>query len=152
MLAVIAILSALSVVSVGLISSASSAYASASSQRESVDRLSFAMERVVNSLREAPPGAQNGQPGITLAATFEIRFNDNSGFFIRDNDLWMVAADSTEAPLCRDIDIFALSYFGDDGVTDTIATPEQTQRIQIRLGADGLELRTAVFLRVALGS
>lgn len=152
MLAVIVILSALSVVTVGLVSSASNAYASASNQRESVDRLSFAMERVVRALREAPPGAQDGEPGITLAATFEIRFNDNSGFFIRDTDLWMVAADGTEAPLCRDIDIFALSYIADDGVTNTIAAPEQTQRIEVRLGADGLELRTAVFLRIALGS
>ena len=52
--------------------------------------------------------------------------------------------------LIANVEAFEITYLAADGVTDTSATPQTTQRFIVRLVTGGFELRIAVFPRVRL--
>ena len=136
-----------------LIGAASDAYVTAADNRDDVERLAHAMDRALRLLRETPattPGS--GQPDISVAATDNIEFADGSALILIGTTLWLTPIGGAAAPLCTGVKVFELTYLGEDGVTNTIAASENTQRIEIRIIANGHELRSAVFLRIATGS
>lgn len=140
-------------VSAPLIAAASDAYVTSADNRDNVERISHAMDRAVRLVRDAPPTASgSGLPDITVAATDNIEFADGSELQLVGSTLMLTPAGGVAAPLCIGVTTFELAYIGEDGLWNTILTPQNTQRIGIRIVANGQELQSAVFLRIATGS
>lgn len=133
-----------------IIAGATDAYASASSTRAAVESVAFALERSARLLRDAPPGAAEGQVGIASAGAAAITFTDGRGLELDGTTLLLRTGPSDTAPLCRGVTAFELTYLASDGVTSVQGTPALTQRLNIRLAAAGAELRTSVFPRVGV--
>lgn len=135
-----------------VIVAASGAYSDASSRRDAAERVSAAMERIVRVLREAPPTLSGATtPAITTAGAGEVEFGDGSRLELDGVTLWITLPAQAAAPLCVDVEAFTLGYLGNDGVTDTSASPTDTQRITVLLRSGGVEMRSCAFVRVAMG-
>ena len=153
LIASMVIIGVIASVAVPLISAASDSYVTSSNNRDEVERVAHAMGRALRLLRAAPAtGPGSGQPDITTAATSDIEFADGSELELIGTTLWLTPAGASAAPLCAGVTAFELEYIGEDGMTSTILTPENTQRIVIRIATSGQELRCAAFLRIATGS
>jgi len=136
-----------------LIAAASDAYVAAAENRNRVEQVAHAMDRAVRLVRDAPSTAPgSGQPDITVAAVDNIEFGDGSELQLVGSTLMLTPAGGVAAPLCVGVTTFELTYIGEDGLWNTIGTPQNTQRIGIRIVANGQELQSAVFLRIATGS
>lgn len=136
-----------------LIASASDAFVKASSNRDDVERVSHAMDRVIRLLRTAPATAPgSGQPDITVATADHIEFGDGSELQLVGTTLMLTPAGGVASPLCAGVTVFELSYLLENGNGSSIGTPLSTQRMRVRIVANGQELRSAVFLRIATGS
>lgn len=152
MMGVIVIFATLAAVISPVALQAAGAHRRAATQRDASERAGHALERIVRLLRECPPAVEGEPaPGITAAASDSITLIDGSKAELIGTTLWLTPAGEAAAPLCADVDAFELRYRAADGVADTIADPESTQRIEVRLTAGAFELRTIVFLRVAEG-
>lgn len=140
-------------VAVPLISAASDSFVTSSNNRDEAERLSHAMDKAVRLLRAAPATAPgSGQPDIAVAASDNIEFADGSELELIGTTLWLTPAGGSASPLCTGVSAFAITYLAEDGTTSTILTPENTQRIVIRIATGAQELRGAAFLRIATGS
>jgi len=153
LIASMVIIGVIASVAAPLIGTASDSYVTASDNRSNTERVAFAMDRAVRMLRSAPPTASgSGLPDIVVATTDDVEFADGSELELIGSTLWLTPAGGAASALCAGVTVFALTYLHEDGVTDTIATPTSTQRIGIRIVANGQELRSVAFLRIATGS
>ena len=152
LLGVIVIFSVLAGVISPVVLEAAGAHRRAATQRDAAQRAGYALERIVRLLRETPP-MQPGEPspGLAGAETERVERIDGAEVELIGSTLWLTPAGGDAAPLCQGVEAFELGYLGADGVTDTRATPEATQRVTVRIVVDGFVLRTAVFLRIAEG-
>lgn len=150
MLAVI-VLSIIAAVLVPTITTAADSYTSAVTTRSVADDVAFALERAVRLCREAPGGTNPGDAGIASASATSITFTNGAGLRLSGTDLLLQRSATDSAVLCRNVETFSLELLSKDGVTSTLATPTQTQRINVRLKARGLELTCAAFLRATVG-
>jgi prepilin-type N-terminal cleavage/methylation domain-containing protein len=152
MMGVIVIFATLAAVISPVALQAAGAHRRAATQRDASERAGHALERIVRLLRECPPAVEGEPaPGISAATASSITLTDGAKAELLGTTLWLTPAGGSAAPLCADVGAFELRYRGADGVADTLANPQATQRIEIRLTASGFELRTIVFLRVAEG-
>ena len=150
MLAVV-VLSIIAAVLVPTITTAADSYTSAVTTRAVADDVAFALERAVRLCREAPGGTNPGDAGISSASATSITFTSGAGLRLSGTDLLLQKSAVDSAVLCRDVQTFSLELLAKDGVTSTMAAPTQTQRINIRLKARGLDLSCAAFLRATVG-
>lgn len=118
--------------------------------RRTCEAGAYAMDRIARLLRDAPAGTTTGTLAVTSAAPDTIGFADNRGLFIKGDQLWFRDQSGSEDVLITNVEAFEITYLAADGVTDTSATPQTTQRFVVRLVTGGLELRIAVFPRVRL--
>jgi len=154
-IAVILIVGLLAGVVGPLMVGAAGAYAGARDGRAAIENASFAMDRIVRVLREAPEGATEGTAAFAKALPGVFGFTDGSFVSKSGTDVVMVEpGGATSHPLARDVTAFELTYLRDDGLElDTGAGDDVSdiRRVEIRLVAGGQELRTGVFLRVGMG-
>jgi prepilin-type N-terminal cleavage/methylation domain-containing protein len=156
LIAVIVIISTISSVVGSLVHESVKAYASASDQREAVERQSFALERIVRALREAAPLiGSSGTPGLTTAAADQCVFEDGTACELDGTDLMLTMPGSAAGPLARDVTAFELTYVGEDGTPLNFVggdTLDMTRTIWIRIESEGVDTRTAVYLRATMGA
>lgn len=148
----ITILSVVAAVLLPVINGATDSYAAAASLRDSSERVAFALDRSIRLLRDAPVGAAPGQVGIVMAQADRVRFTDGRGLELSGSDLLLRTGASTTAPLCRGVTGFELSYFAQDGVTSTAASPADTQRIWIRISTARTSLAGSATIRARMVS
>ena len=153
LIASMVVLGVVASVSAPLIGAASDSFVTSANNRDDIERLAHAMDRSVRLLREVPAtAAGSGLPDIVVAATDNIEFADGAELELVGTTLMLTPAGGAASPLCTGVTAFELAYLAEDGLTDTIATPQTSQRIEIRIVAGGHELRSSVFFRVAMGS
>ena len=151
LIASITIMSVIAVSVFPVIASSADAYASATQTRTRTERVAFALDRCIRLLREASGSDPVGSLDITTAAADRVVFADGRGIALSAGSLVYLESGQPDAPLCRDVSAFQISFIGADGVTDTIATPEDTQRFNISITADGLTLTGSAFARARIG-
>ena len=150
---VIAIMSVLASVVAPLLLNAANAHASAVERRRASIEIGSAMERIVRVIREAPATASgDSTPDITTAEPAHIAFGDGHVVQLVGTTLQLTIPGESAAPLCTGVTTFELSYLGADGVTDTSTNPTDTCRIEVRLVASDVEIRTCAFVRIAMSS
>ncbi len=150
MVATVTILGIIGAAVLPVVESAGSLYAESARAGRTVERVTFAADRVCRVLREIP--LSEAADGLAIA---EIRpegltMEGGDGLWLEDGQL-MITIDARSATLCADVDAFELAALGADGVTRTDDAPGDTRIIQVRLVVDGLEARTEVFMRSAMG-
>jgi len=68
--------------------------------------------------------------------------------------LWLDEPAVAESPLCQYVEVFELTYLGEDGLEidiSNVANLPLVQRLNVRLACENAaELRTSVYLRSAL--
>lgn len=155
LIGVMVVLGVLAAVAGPLLTSGADAYHRAATQRDALERASFAMDRTLGLLRDAPESPSgSGAPAFTTAEPRRFAFADGRTVEWRSGALWAVVPGQPggEAPLCANVDDFSLTYLGADGVTDTLASPGQTTRVEVSITTGGVTLRSAAFLRVTGGA
>ena len=150
MLVAITVLAVVGAVLLPVINSAVDVYAATSTLRNASENCSFAMDRAVRLLRDAPSGSTAGQVGITTAQANEVRFSDGRGLSLSNGVLLIRQADGTTAPLCRNVTAFELTYLDQDGVVSTAATPALTQRINVRIALAETQLTATAVIRARM--
>lgn len=145
------VLGIIGAVTLPLISSTTDVYAASSSATRVVDDLTFALDRVVSVLREAPPGEEMGTIAVTVGEADEVRFSDGTGCRLVDGTLLLRFADGSEGEVAVGVDSFVLRYIAADG-SDTSADAGATQRFEVELSGGGLVLRTVAFCRSRYGT
>jgi len=134
-----------------VVNAAVDAYGSARNARSAAESATFALDRCTRVLREAPAGAAPGAVGITTASTARVTLADGSSIELVDDEVQLSIAGAT-APIATGVTDFELRYLGEDGVSSTIGSPEDTHSVQIRIVVGGMELRGVAFCRVRIGS
>ena len=133
-----------------VIHGAADAYGSSVSTRQVSERVAYAMERTLRLLRDVPLGASDATVGISAAAGDSITFSD--GRRLRLDSGSLILTDSgVDAPLCRQVQTFEITYLASDGTTSTISTPTTTQRFNVTIRSGDFELRGSAFARVRAG-
>lgn len=149
-LAVIVIVGAVASATAPIILALSDSYATARDQRIAADTAGAAMERIVRLVREAPETiAGSGAPDITAASATTIEFASGERVELTGTTLWLTVPGEAASPLASGVSVFNLSFLGHDGVTNTMASPQSTQRVDVRFVVNGLELRSSAFIRIA---
>jgi prepilin-type N-terminal cleavage/methylation domain-containing protein len=151
LIASITIMSVIAVAVFPVIASAADGYASATRTRERTERVAFALDRCVRLLREATGSDPAGALDLASAAPDRVVFADGRGLGLSGTTLVYLEAGQPDAPLCRDVSAFEITYLASDGVTDTIGAPETTQRFNVSITADGLTLAGSAFARTRIG-
>ena len=149
MVASIVITSVIAVTVLPLVNGAVDAQSKAASIRLETENLTYAMERMVRTLRDAPPGASAGTVGITSATATSIALSDGRQFSLTSGELTMRSS-GTSAVLCRGVTALELSLVGEDGMTSTSGSLDRTRRVHIRLAGATTEIRSSAFIRVGL--
>lgn len=150
MIATVTILGIMGAAVLPVVESAGLLYAESARAARSVERASFAIDRVCRFLREIP--LNDGADALAIAAIepAQIALESGDGLAL-DRGQLLITVDGRTATLCADVDAFELAAIGADGVTSTEGAPGQTRTIRVLLVVDGLEARTEVFLRSAMG-
>ncbi|MBL8760317.1 MAG: prepilin-type N-terminal cleavage/methylation domain-containing protein [Phycisphaerae bacterium] len=133
-----------------VIHGAADAYGSSVATRQTCDRVAYAMERTLRLLRDVPLGSSDASVAITTAAADRVVFSDGRALEL-DSGTLVLTDSGVEAPLCRNVDAFEITYLAEDGVTSTLSTPAATQRFFVTLRSGGFELRGSAFARVRVG-
>ncbi len=145
------VLGILGAVTLPLISASTEMYAASSRAARVVDDLSFALDRVVNVLREAPPGGSEGTIGVTSSSSTMIEFTDGTGVRLDGSELVMLFSGGAEGVVATGVDSFELRPIAADG-TSAAGAAGTTHRFEVGLVIDGLELRSIAFCRARYGT
>lgn len=149
-LAVIVIISIVAGMTAPIVLAMTDSYATARDQRDAADAAGAAMERIVRLVREAPETDDgSGAPDITEASPTMIAFASGERIALTGTTLWLTVPGEAASPLANDVSSFHLTYVGSDGVTNTMESPQSTQRVDVQLAVKGLELRSSAFIRIA---
>lgn len=133
-----------------IVSGSADAYAESAAARSSTERASFALDRCLRMLREAPGDPSTRVLKIKSATSTSLFFTDESGLQIVGTDLMIVDTDGTSSPLCRDVSSFQIKLLAEDGVTSTMGDLPSTQRFTISIESGGITLVGAAFPRVLM--
>lgn len=149
-LACVTVLAVVGATVMPVIDAVGSGYAESVAQRRTVERLSFASDRISRVLREIP--ASDGDEGLAIALIDEgsIRLLNGTGVWL-DGERLVLATGAGQAVLCEDVDSFTVVAMGRGGVGLTMDAPRQTRRIGFEISSGGMSMRTAVFPRSAIG-
>ena len=108
------------------------------------------MERIVRLIREAPAMTLgSGVPDFTAADTSILEFATGERLELIGTTLWLTVPSQAASPLANEVSTFDLTYLGADGITNTMGSPSTTQRIDVRIVIQGMELRSSAFIRIA---
>ncbi|MCL4219888.1 MAG: prepilin-type N-terminal cleavage/methylation domain-containing protein [Phycisphaerales bacterium] len=144
------VLSVVAVAVLPVMNGATEAFSAASQTERMVDETSYALDRVLRVLREAPAGTDAGTIGvISLTATMVV-FSDGTGCRLQGNALELRSGGGEWSELCSDVEGFELRALNADGA-ETSAAPAQVQRFEVRLMRGEFELRSVVFCRARYG-
>lgn len=130
-----------------VVNAAVDSYGSARDARDAAESVSFGIDRCVRVLRETPEGASTGTVGIAAASSQRVALTDGRVIELIAGEL-LLTEGGISAPIAVGVDSFELRYLGEDGVTDTAASPGDTHSVQVSLSNGRLELRSVAFLRV----
>ncbi len=150
MIATVTILGIIGAATLPVIESAGTLYAESASMSRSVERASFAIDRASRVLREIPITDTNSGLAIEHVRSDSIALASGDSLALSDGRL-VITKDGRTAVLCSDVSRFEIIALGADGITRTEGSPEDTRRIMLSLVADGVEIRTSVFPRAAMG-
>lgn len=130
---------------------AADAYAGARDGRRAVEDASFALDRIVRLLRESPEGDAPGTPAFSKITPEAFSFADGTQVIWADDELLFQQGAGPLSPLCRKVTAFEVRYLRGDGLPlDAGAGDDASdvRRVEVRLVADGQDLRTCVYLRL----
>lgn len=152
LLAVMIIISTVGVVTSGILMSASQMYTTSAAHRRAAENVALALDRVVRVLREAPAKpTPAGAANISSATATTITLSDGNAIALSGNTLNLSSATVSNAPLCKDVTAFQITYLDGAGtVVDLSSGTDTVRRVHIRLAAGGTELRTSTWLRAGL--
>lgn len=144
------VLSVIAVAVLPVINGATEAFSAASTAERMVDDTSYALDRVLRLLREAPPGEDVGTIGVISLEDDAVIFSDGTGCRLNGDSLELRTLAGAWNELCPDVSAFELRAM-DAGGVDASATPGLTQRFEVRLSRGEFELRSVVFCRARYG-
>lgn len=150
-LTAIVILSVISAVVMPVVLASSDSYATARDIRNQTERMADAVDRITRMIRQAPIGGGDTGVGVRSATPEVLVFTDGTGFDLVAGRLRMHVPGGDTATLCQDIDAIEISYLGDDGLVSTLATPERSHRIAVRITSGNLTVSTVAHPRVWIG-
>jgi len=128
----------------------SETYAQSTRNRASFERAAYAMDRIVRFIREIPSGPAQGTVAITSAGTNTLRLTNTSAIQLNGTDLLLVTASGQSAVLVRNVDNLQFTYLSNTGVTSSASLPATTQRINVSLTVEGVELNVTALIRSRL--
>jgi len=154
-IAVIVVVGLLAGMIIPVLAASTSMFAKVSETRSRTESASLAMERAVRVLREtASDPADPGAADIDIATASRVRFADGTDLRLDGSTLWLDEPAVAESPLCQYVEVFELTYLGEDGLEidiSNVANLPLVQRLNVRLACENAaELRTSVYLRSAL--
>lgn len=133
-----------------LMHSSANNLANATSVSRTIDRCSYAIDRITRELREGEVDAVTGNILLQTADVDEVRFDSGRGFELDGDVLYVHDDTGVRSPLVQGVELFAVRYLAEDGVTDTQATPALTQRFEVELRVGGLTLTCAALPRAKM--
>ncbi|KAA0215993.1 MAG: hypothetical protein DYG94_09880 [Leptolyngbya sp. PLA3] len=140
------VLSVVAVAVLPVINGATEAFSAASMTERMVDETSYALDRVLRLLREAPSGEDAGSIGVSTLDDEQVIFSDGTGCRLSGGSLELRSAGGAWDELCADVDEFELRALDASGA-DTSGAPGLVQRFEVRLARGEFELRSVVFCR-----
>lgn len=146
-LMVIAVIGALIV---PLLQTSANNLAAATNTSRAIDRCAYAIDRIARELREGEVDGTTGDMLLQIADVDDVRFVSGRGVELDAGTLYLHDDAGVRAPLVDGVETLVVRYIGEDGVTDTRTTPEQTQRFEVELRVGGLTLRTAALPRARM--
>lgn len=152
LIASIVVVATVAAVTSPILYSASDAYAKSVQQRRGAERVAGALDRLCRILREAPGKASPaGATNFTAATVNSFTLLGGVNASLSGSDLLLGAASVPPTPLCVGVTAFELTYFDGAGASVNAAGgTDAVRRMEIRLAANGCELRTTVWLRASL--
>lgn len=133
-----------------LLHSSANNLAASTSVARTIDRCSFAIDRITRELREGEVDGITGEMLLQRADVDHVRFVSGKGIELDAGVLYLHDDVGTRAVLVSGVENFVVRYIGQDGVTDTRLTPALTQRFEVELRVGGLTLTTAALPRAKM--
>jgi prepilin-type N-terminal cleavage/methylation domain-containing protein len=149
MVAAILIVAIIGAMVLPIMNGATDMLAESANVRRTAERVGYAMERSVRMLRDVPPGAVEGELGVTTASATAILLSDGRGIELRSGVLVLIAPEG-ESELARDVTRFEIGYIASDGRTSSIATPRLASRFTVVIESGGFVLSCAATPRVRM--
>lgn len=122
-------------------------FVATSRARETCDNVAYAMDRTLAMLRDTRLDEAYGTAEIGSASLASISFTDGRSLSLTGTTLMLSATGSPPSPLLRDVEVFEIGLFGQDGVTSTMGSPGQTWLYTVRIKVGGFELSGRAFIR-----
>ena len=151
LLAAVVVMSIISAVLVPVITAASDSYATTREVRSTTERVAFALDRITRVIREAPIGPSDTGIGVTSASASGIELSDGTGFTLVGSRIELLVPGQSNAPLATEIDAMTISYFGDDGIANTISNPSESRRIAVQIQSGDVIMSVVIFPRIWIG-
>jgi prepilin-type N-terminal cleavage/methylation domain-containing protein len=133
-----------------LLHTSANGLASATSTARTIDRCTYAIDRITRELREGEVDGATGEMLLQTADVDHVRFQSGRGFELDAGTLYLHDDAGNRAPLVDGVETFLVRYIAQDGTTDTRSTPELTQRFEVQLRVGGLTLSTAALPRARM--
>ena len=146
----IVVLGVVAAVLLPILGGAVDGFSAAANLREGSERAGYAMDRCLQTLREAPPGATAGTLDIATAEVSKVIFVDGHGLEMSEGVLYLCDTSTDKSVLCRNVTEFVISYVASDGKTDSMSQASNTQRFVVKITAGGVSLTGAAFPRVGV--
>lgn len=128
----------------------SDSYAQSTRTRSAIERNAFAADRLTRWVREIPEGPTHGTVAIAAASATSIRLIDGRRIELNGGSLVEVDATGDVSVLLEGVTTLELRLLAADGITDTSASPDQTQRVGFTLTSDGATLCGIGFIRARM--
>lgn len=122
-------------------------FVATSRARETCDNVAYAMDRTLAMLRDTRLNGTSGNAEIAAASAGSISFSDGRSLSLSGTTLMLSAQGAPPSPLLRDVEVFEIGLFAQDGVTSTMGSPGQTWLYTIRIKVGGFELSGRAFIR-----
>jgi prepilin-type N-terminal cleavage/methylation domain-containing protein len=151
LIAAIMVMSVIASVIMPVIVSSTESYATARTVRLSTESLAYASDQLQRVIRKAPSGEGGSGLGVLIGTSERVEFLDGTGVELVGTDLSLLVPGGDPVVLCRDVDMFRLSYIGDDGRTSVLADPTTAHRVGFRIQNQGSVISAVAFPRVWIG-
>lgn len=151
LLAAVVVMAIISVVLTPVMLAASDSYIVARQVRSDTERLAFALDRITRIVRQAPIGESESGVGVASASATQLVFTDGTGIQLTGDTLELLDTSGAAVPLCRGVEALTIAYTGADGLTSTLATPQNTHRFSFTLASGGARLSVVVHPRIWIG-
>ena len=155
-IAVIVVMSIIAGVAAPVLLAVSNTYTQSMEHRTAAESVSIALDRIIRIVRETPElPAQQGAPDITAALPQRLELGDGTVVELTGSNLMLTLPTTAPAILCAGVSSFELLYLKEDAQPlDTAGgdPTSDTYKVEIRIAAGDIELRSAAFIRAHLAS